>query len=358
MGAMGALRRRADVSRINVAMLCVYAILFTCKAKACEHACVFPQSHVQTHSNMVGNVKCSSWEGFRPFVALTLAVTIVAILACIVATCLVCANPYEPRLHGKAAVLRQLSSAAAGKAHALPFAWADTIDGAVAQARQLAYPVVVKPNALTSCALGVHLVRTEHELRRRLGQLLPLLHQGQWRGVVLQQYYGGAGCIEARVYGVRRRDGSWAWDPVVYAVAPAEHAIVHQTQMSAALRNEIGTMMAAAFPDMTVVAMDVRAPSLDALQQDANFAVLEVNGTFGVAHTWRGHDNFLVSVGHMGLDLARWFFPRVAWGARNACSGRVPVAQRLAQEWQWVWAANATLKRVRTKFEPDAADLI
>lgn len=296
---------------------------------------------------------------FAPLGTVLLALLIVAVIAAAAATALACANVYEPRHAGKDAVLRTLRAAA--PRHALPSVHATSVDEAVAGAATVGYPLVVKPNALTSCALGVHVVHNERQLQRRLGTLLPLLypHDGAreaWRGVVLQAYYGGP-CIEARLYGVKTGDQDWRWDPVVYAAAPAEHAVSARAAMAPALRREVGALMAAAFPNMTAVAMDVRAPSLDALQR-GDFAVLEVNGAFGVAHTWRGHDSLVVSAAAMGADLVRWFFPRVAMGARNIARGAVRVTPRIATEWEWAWAANAALKRVRTGFEPDAADLI
>lgn len=300
-----------------------------------------------------------------------LGLAVVAVVAATLSVCLVCANPYEPRLDGKARVLARLDASERGRAHVLPFAHANTLDEVRVAAARIGYPVVIKPNALTSCALGVHKATSEREVDTLTRKLMPLLFDGSkddWRGVVVQQYYGPASdeaastlgtCIEARIYGVRRPSASaWQWDPIVFAPAPAARAAVERAPMSRALQTEVEAVMSAAFPDMYAVAMDVRAPSLAALQEHATFHILEVNGAFGVAHTWRGHDSFVVSMGHMALDLLRWVGPRFVSGASNIVRGRVNVGARVQQEWAWAWTANRVLKRIRTHFAGDEAELI
>lgn len=280
---------------------------------------------------------------FAPAVALATGILVAAVLATAAALCLVCANVAEPRHAGKAAVLAALAAAAPRYArHATPSVLAATPAAAAAAATSLGGRVVVKPNELTSCALGVMVADDAAAAAAAAAQLLqPLAPHGV--GVLVQRYVGPA--VEARLYGVRGSRG-WRWDPVVWAAAPAARAAVTVTPMAPPLAEELDGMMAAVYPDVSAAALDVRAPSLDALQR-GEFYVLELNGAFGIAHTWRDRDTLPASLAAMARDIVRWAGPRLALGARHIVRGDVNVGSRVAREWQWVRASRDAQRALR-----------
>lgn len=303
--------------------------------------------------------------------AVALGLLVVVLLAAFCAACVVCTNVYEPRLHGKASALARI--VAAEPCHALPF---QLLAGN--ETPTLPLPVVVKPNGLTCCALGVVAAHDRATRDSRVAELRAHLgadgqgnnnnnNNTDLHGVLLQAYYAPLGGVEARLYGVRQGSqlqkgkgqvtAAWAWDPLVYTAVPAApHAAVARADMAPALLHELNALVGAAFSDASALALDVRAPSLAALQA-GDFVVLEVNGAFGVPHMWRGRTSALATAGAMAGDLLRWFGTRLVKGGANLLTGRVPLGRRIADEWAWAWASHAASTRVRTHMAPDDAPL-
>jgi len=215
----------------------------------------------------------------------------------------------------------------------------------------------------------VHKLDSEDEAAAALRSLSFRAHgnahaSAHWNAYVLQKYAGprafaatdakGAGpdaWIEARLYGSRGlfvpklSERAWSWDPVVFARAPAAVARVKMQAPSPALVAALDRFFAADGPlnRMSAAALDVRAPSLAALQR-GEFYVLEVNGAFGVAHTWRrGLDrgDGVWTLCSAVWDLARWLAVRTALGAQNLATGEVDAWERIQQEAAWARAAAA-----------------
>jgi hypothetical protein len=280
-----------------------------------------------------------------------------------------CANVQEPRHQGKAAAYTALQTHAskACNDHVLPFALlraGTTYDDTVVkqQARLVGFPLVLKPNALTYCGKGVHVIPCESKLLSVLRTLNPIPVD-----LVMQAYAGPDmttttnDWIEARLYGSRNvTNSAWTWDPVVYARAPATVAHVVITPAAPALVTELGAVFASALPNVSAVALDVRASSLGALQR-GEFWMLEINGAFGVPHTWRRDmDNNVATIFVAAGDLVRWFVSRASIGFVNVVSGRVDWVERGLKEWTWANQALALtiVNPPDTENEEDAWELV
>lgn len=289
--------------------------------------------------------KCNTT--MRPPLAAAIALAVLLAIGGAVAMCVLCTNVEEPRLMGKAAVLARLPPA-----HRLPAALATRavdVGAALAQMTHAApdQPLVVKPNAFTSCGAGVKLCASAAAARAHAHALLA-------RGlpVLFQAYYAPAGGIEARLYGVRRLgqgqgqglgqgQWQWQWDDVVWAPAPSRRVHAARAPMTPALAVAAAAVIAAMLPSAAALALDVRAPSLHALLADGAFCVLEVNGAFGLAQTWLATRGPLRAAAALVWDVARWLPPRVAHGARNLVRGAVAPWRRLAEERAWARGARA-----------------
>lgn len=266
---------------------------------------------------------------------------LLAVLVCL-AACTICANEWEPRLFGKADVYQQLAAAEGMQKHVLPFALISSLtqqDEAVRAATELGLgsshdSLIVKPNALTSCGDGVHVVKNFSELSAAVRDVLRVSP-----AALIQRRVASEGGIEARLYGTfALADGVWEWDPLVFSSAPPSSLLSHsdyqRVPMSSVLRRELKRVMRA-LPGVRAAALDVRAPSLLALQQ-GTFAILEVNGVGGIPHTWQVNmgDFFPWITIVMALDLVRWFPPRLLLGLWNVLTFRVDLVRRLCAEMQ------------------------
>lgn len=247
-----------------------------------------------------------------------------------------CANPREPRLLGKYAVLEQV------KQH-LPHAYLKQWLGGKGEGEweenaPLSPRVVIKPNAFTCRGRGVKLVEEVGALPLPSS---PSSSQSQSHPPLLFQELA-TGSIEARVYGTRSACGSgekWQFDPLVgfaskkVLTCDEQNPQVEMYSMPTALKS----MLSSALDKMQLyaVAIDVKAESWDALLS-GSFKILEINGCYGFPHTWRGR-----GLAAFLRDAWRWWWSRVWLGLRNTTNGTVDAGERLLNEIAWlrgVWS--------------------
>lgn len=282
----------------------------------------------------------------NPLVLLLQCFAIVLLVAWIT----ICANVWEPRFTGKAAVFQKLAAAAspATHKHVLPCALVVARDQTVAAAAALGFPqtiqsIIVKPNSLTSCGHGVRRATTLEELTSTVCDVLV------YSPALLQHYAASSAGIEARLYGSYSLvDRVWKWDDVVYSSAPASALFVpsspfslsdyKRAPMSDALQRALKRIVTT-LSGIKATALDVRASSLETLQQ-GDFAILEINGVGGISHLWQvaPEERPFYPLGLIALafDLVRWMPPRFLLGLHNIVTGRVDPLQRLDAEWEYV----------------------
>jgi hypothetical protein len=261
----------------------------------------------------------------------------------VVGACTSCANEWEPRLCGKAAVFQRLKASTDARVHrhVLPCALV-THPSQVAEASaalgwgssECGWGLVVKPNALTSCGHGVRLVNDARALTDAVCDIL------RYSPALLQRRAAATGGIEARLFGAfALADSVWEWDPVVYtstvSTALLPHTDFTRVPVSEALRSALRRVMRA-LPGVFATAIDVRALSLAALQR-GEFVILEVNGVGGVPHVWQvpGRDFFPWGLAALAVDLVRWMPPRFVLGVRNLLEGRINMTERALDEWTY-----------------------
>lgn len=285
--------------------------------------------------------------------ALLSVVALAAVLGLALGLALVSLQPaeHEPRLLGKAASLQRLAQ----HAHQQQAQWVPATvfllvgpqlpcpSPLTLPHQGRAWPLVMKPNAASCAGVGVFLLQSYHELQVWWGRMTTVLGPQVQLPYVVQEYVYGA--VEGRIHAHRPATGAgartWSFDPLVLkwvgdasTVAPhAAHGLLplppaavgmpgvpeaasapvrqrrhaqglpgtaatpaarrfFQVQLPPGQQVDLSALLSCAFPGARALALDVRAPSVEAAASlSPGLRILEINGVMGMHHTFMAAAN-------------------------------------------------------------------